>query len=301
MPHSTRIRYLLETLLVTLAYRITGAFSMPTASELGGKLLEKIGPYLRRTGIARNNIKQAMPELNDNQIEQIIKGMWNNLGRTLAEFPHIGKLDADTFNQLVEFDGFEHIVAANSLNKGCIYFTGHLANWEIAAKAFALHGYPFTVVIREANNPGLVKIIKKLRASYQAGSISKSQSGARQLIHALKNRERIGIFVDQKFNNGIKTQFFGREAMTAPSVASLALKYRYPVIPVRVIRQDKTKFKVSVYPPLQLTKSGNNNEDILDATNQINLILEGWIRDHPEQWFWIHNRWINSTEKKQAR
>jgi len=293
---STRIRYILETLLVTLAYRIAGALSIARASALGGKLLEKIGPHLRRTDIARNNIIKAMPELNNNQIDEIIKGMWNNLGRTLAEFPHMGKLDADTFTQLVEFNGLEHIVSANSLNKGCIYFTGHLANWEIAAKAFSLHGYPFTVVIREANNVGLVKIIKKLRASYQAGSIAKSQSGARQLVLALKNRERIGIFIDQKFNNGIKAQFFGRDAMTAPSVASLALKYGYPVIPVRVIRQDNVKFKVLVYPPLELSRSGNNNQDILDTMNKINLILEGWIREHPEQWFWIHNRWINSAD-----
>jgi len=295
---STRLRYWLETLLVTLSYRLSALFSMATASAIGGFIAEKIGPCLRRTSIARKNIKMAMPEMDDNQIDRIIKGMWNNIGRTLAEFPHIGKLDARSFDQIVEFEGLEHVVSANRLNTGNIFFTGHLANWEIAAKAFALKGYPFTVVIKQANNPGLVKIIRKLRANYCAGSIAKGQSGARQLLKSLKNRERIGIFVDQKMNNGIKASFFGLEAMTAPAVASLALKYEYPVLPVRIVRLDNLKYRVSVFPPLLLQRSDDNNKDLLAAMNNINWILESWIREYPAQWFWIHNRWPDHVMKR---
>jgi len=288
---TTRIRYCFETILVTLAYQFSCILPMTTASRAGAIVGKTIGPYLRRTEIARKNIRMAMPEMSDNQIEQVIKGMWNNLGRTLLEFPHIGKLDTSGFRDIVEFEGLEHVLSADSEGKGCIYFTGHLANWEIAAKAFAVNGYPLTVVIREANNPGIVRIIKKLRENYQAGSISKGQSGARQMVNALKAGERIGIFVDQKMNNGIKTRFFGHDAMSASAIASLALKYDYPVIPVRVIRKNNSKFKVCVLPPVQLVRSGDNNRDIPEYMNKINLILEGWIREYPDQWYWIHNRW----------
>jgi KDO2-lipid IV(A) lauroyltransferase len=287
----TRMRYHAEAMAVTLCYGLLRLLSIQTASAVGGFVARSIGPHLRRTHTARRNIKRTMPVLPEHATDKLIKNMWDNIGRTLAEFPHIGGLDAGDFANLVSFEGREYVEAASHCQRGSIYFTGHLANWEMAAKAFKMSGHPLSVVVRRGNNPGLEKIVQDLREGYRANLIPKGQSGARQMIQSLKNGERVGIFVDQKMNDGIKTSFFGLPAMTAPAIARLALKYNYPVFPTRTVRVDGPKHKVIVYPPISITRTGNTEQDVLNIMNNINLILEEWIREYPEQWFWIHNRW----------
>ena len=291
-----KIRYYIEAASVRMVYCLFRMLSVYTASELGGYLARTIGPYLHRSKIARSNIKKAMPELGNDEIDRIIKGMWDNLGRTLAEFPHMDGLDPETFDKLVVFEGLENIVDACRFKRGSIYFTGHLANWEMTAKSFTVNGHPLTVVVRRGNNPGLEKIVQELRTGYQLNTIPKGQSGARQMLRALKNGKCVGIFIDQKMNDGIKTRFFGLDAMTAPAIARLALKYDYPVLPTRTVRLDGPRHKVTIFPPIRVSRTGDMDKDVVDVMNNINLIMEGWIREHPEQWFWIHNRWHESNE-----
>ena len=136
------------------------------------------------------------------------------------------------------------------------------------------------------------KIVQTFRSNYQTHTIPKGQSGARNILKILKNNQRIGMFVDQKMNDGLKTTFFGMEAMSAPAIAKLALKYKYPILPLRTVRLKNIKHKITVCPPIKIIETGNKEKDILNIMNSINLIMEGWIREHPEQWLWIHNRWI---------
>ena len=101
----------------------------------------------------------------------------------------------------------------------------------------------------------------------------------------------MAMLVDQKMNDGISVPFLGREAMTAPALAELALKKNCPIVPARVERLKGAHFRVTFYPPLEKPNSGDRKTDILSIMTEVNLILGAWITEQPEQWLWIHNRW----------
>ncbi|MGK0296800.1 MAG: KDO2-lipid IV(A) lauroyltransferase [Gammaproteobacteria bacterium] len=286
-----KLRYGIETLLVKSLYILFQLLPIALASSLGGYFAEKIGPGLNRSDVARNNLRRAMPKLDDNHVEKIVSEMWNNIGRTFAEFPHIARMNSENIKSIATLEGSENIVEAASIEKGSIYFTGHLANWEIGPRSFSDLGYPVSIVYRKGNNPGLSNIIRRLRSNYLVSSIPKGQSGSREIIRLLKQGKRIGMLVDQKMNDGIRSSFFGIEAMTAPAIARLALKYKYPILPVRVIRIANCKFKVLVSPPLKINNTGDVEKDVQTIIDEINNIVECWIREYPGQWIWLHNRW----------
>ena len=87
-----KIRYFIEWVLVSSALWYLNRLDFRKASDTGGKFFRRLGPYLKRSGIARNNLRRAMPELDDQQVEKIIGDMWENLGRVFAEFPHVGRM-----------------------------------------------------------------------------------------------------------------------------------------------------------------------------------------------------------------
>ncbi len=232
-----------------------------------------------------------MPELDMHQTNTIIKGMWNNIGRTFAEYPYIARMDNKQVQEVAVLEGIEHIKNASLSGKGSLFFTAHLANWEYTVKLTSSYGYPMHIVYRHSNNPGLHRLIHSLRGNYLAGSIPKGKQGSRQMLQTLKRGERVGMLMDQKMNNGIGVKFFGIDTMTAPGIARLALKYDYPILPVRAIRVDGIRHKVIVYPPIPIPDSGDIHKDIDVIMGQINAMIEGWIREYPAQWFWLHNRW----------
>jgi Kdo2-lipid IVA lauroyltransferase/acyltransferase len=288
---TTRLRYGTETLLVKTLYLLLRAMPVDMASYIGGFFARTLGRLSMRSDVARRNLQRAMPELSQQEIENTVTEMWDNLGRTFAEFPHIASLDYEQIKLFATLEGEENIFNADANRNGNIYFTGHLANWELGPRLFFDLGFPVSIVYRKGNNPGLGRVIQRLRSSYLVNAIPKGQSGSREIIRRLKAKERIGILVDQKMNDGIKSSFFGLEAMTAPAIARLALKYHCPVLPVRVIRLDGCNFRVNVYPALDIKRSGDNEKDVDALIHQINTIVEEWIREYPGQWIWLHNRW----------
>ncbi len=107
----------------------------------------------------------------------------------------------------------------------------------------------------------------------------------------MKEGKTLGILVDQKMNDGISVPFMGREAMTAPALAELALRYDCPVVPAHVVRLSGATFEVFVEEPLVVKKTGNRHLDVAALMEQVNQTMETWVREHPEQWLWVHNRW----------
>ena len=104
------------------------------------------------------------------------------------------------------------------------------------------------------------------------------------------------MLIDQKMNDGIAVPFLGHMAMTNPTLGRLAVKYRVPVVPVRVIREKGAHFTVIAEPPLFQKGSGLTSEQLTTAANDV---LETWIRDKPSQWFWVHRRWTQKTTPKE--
>jgi KDO2-lipid IV(A) lauroyltransferase len=270
-----------------------GAFALlplDWASALGGAMGRRIGPLLGVSKHAHRNIKRALPGLSESQIADVISRMWDNLGRVAAEYPHLRNIRVFEPGGRVETRGFEHIDRAVAAGRGMIIFSGHIANWEIAMLAAVQYGLSVAQIYRAANNPMVDRMITRLRGD--AGElIPKGAVAARRAIATLSRGAHLTMLADQKMNDGIPVPFFGRPAMTAPALAALALRFDCDVLPARVERLDGAHFRLTVFPVLPLPRTGDSHADAAALMAQVNAILETWIRDRPEQWFWVHQRW----------
>ncbi len=282
-----RIRYFLEYLLVKLWLYLIKCGELKFVSDIASKFFQLVGMRLKATRTARRNLKMIFPELADNKIEQIVLDVWENFGRMAAETSRLVKLPQEEFNQFIDIKGLQNI---NKLKgKKALFFTAHLANWEILGKVLAPHGIKFHAIYRAANNELVDKLVNDIRHSIDVELIPKGKGGAKKIITALQNNGHVIMLVDQKMNDGIKVPFMGQDAMTAPAIASLALKYDCPIIPIQIIRKDIYNFEVIIHPELE--KKEANVEVVM---TQINEQIGTWVRAHPEQWFWLHRRWIRS-------
>lgn len=287
-----KTKHLLEAFAVKLLYVFFKIMPIETASSIGGFVGRNLGRFVKVNKVARRNIKNAFPDFTDKQVESTIVQMWDNLGRVAGEFPHMTGYKGDDFAKIVQVEGAEYIKAAGDSDKTTIFIAGHFANWEIVPKAIFETGCPsINLVYRKSNNPYVDKLILDVRNNYQAGCMPKGSVGARMLIKAIKKGQHIGMLVDQKQNDGIAVPFFGRDAMTAPAIATLALKYDCQLIPICVKRTAGAKFKVTASKPFKFDNTGDEKADVKTAMIKVNSILEDWVKQEPSQWFWVHNRW----------
>lgn len=287
-----RIRYAFETIAVYAVYGFFWALPLDAASACGSFILRCLGPHLRLTQVARRNLQQAFPEKSQKEIETIITGMWDNLGRVAAEYPHLSKIWKN-----VELVGAEHLISVRDSGRPAIFFGGHLANWEINAQAAKKNGLNIHLVYRKPNNPWVDGLLRHARNAGAAGHIRKGAQGARDILAVIRDNGAVGILVDQRLNEGMAIPFFGRDAMTPTVVAPFALKYACPLYPSRVERVSGTYFRVTIYPPLLIQNTGHRENDERRILTEINALLESWVRERPEQWLWIHRRWPEGSRK----
>jgi Kdo2-lipid IVA lauroyltransferase/acyltransferase len=267
-----------------------GLLPLDWASAIGGWLGRCIGPHLGISKRARLNLNHALPGLSDPEAERIIAGMWDNLGRVVAEYPHLRKIRVFQPGGRVETHGFEHVFRAVVSGRRMIIFSGHIANWEIAMLAAVQYGISVAQIYRAANNPLVDRMITRFRG--RGGElIPKGTVAARRAIAALRRGAHLTMLADQKMNDGIPVPFFGRPAMTAPALAALALRFDCDVLPARVERLAGARFRLTIFPPLPLPRSGDHHADVAALMTRVNQLLEEWVRDRPEQWFWLHRRW----------
>jgi KDO2-lipid IV(A) lauroyltransferase len=267
-----------------------GLLPLDWASAIGGALARTIGPRLGISKRARLNIRRALPELADHEIAKTIAQMWDNLGRVAAEYPHLRQIRVFEPGGRVETHGFEHMDRAVAAGRRMIIFSGHIANWEIGMLAAVQYGVEVAQIYRAANNPLIDRMITRFR-SIGGELIPKGTVAARRAIAVLRRGAHVTMLADQKMNDGIPVPFFGRPAMTASALAALALRFDCDVLPARVERLGGARFRLTVFPPLPLPSSGDHHADVATLMTRVNQTLEGWIRDRPQEWFWVHRRW----------
>jgi KDO2-lipid IV(A) lauroyltransferase len=267
------------------------ALPIDAASALGGWLARTIGPRLGITKRARTNLERAMPELSAAERARVLAKMWDNLGRVIAEYPHIGRIQCFVPGTRLEVTGTEHVDAARARGKPIIFISGHYGNWEAPGIAASQYGLPMALIYRAPNNPIVAALMERLRADFSGDIIPKGAAGARKLIQALKAKATIGMLIDQKMNDGIAVPFFGRDAWTASGVVELAIRYDCTLLMARAIRLGGAHFRLAVSPAIEIAETGDRHADVRTTLIRINQELERWIRDDPGQWFWLHKRW----------
>ena len=258
-----------------------------TASNVGAVLGGLAGLLMkRRNHIGMINLKIAFPQKTEAERRAILKQMWRHWGRFYAEMPHAN----DLFKEAT-FIGLDHLKEAVRAGKGGFVCSAHLGNWELAVSQPLFEDFYLNPVYRRANNPWLDKLMFQRRTGVL---IPKGVTGARKIIEVLHQNGFVVMLCDQKLREGIPVPFFGREAMTAPAIAVLALKFQVPIIMARSIRQPDGHFTMEISPPLPMPENRESDEAVQQIMTQINQTLESWIRENPEQWLWIHRRFHKS-------
>ena len=283
-----------EALAVRAAMRLMRVLGPAASSDFCGAVARGIGPLLPVSRVAHANLRAAMPELDAAARRRVVRGVWDNLGRTMGELAHIADLRETASGPGWELVGQETLDWLVAKGGPAILFSGHIGNWEMLPVAAAGGGVLFSSFYRPAENKQIDAMLLDLRRKAMRGEIqmfAKGSAGARQSLAHLARGGRLGMLMDQKMNDGIEARFFGRPAMTAPALAVLALRLRCPVIPGFVERIGPARFRVTCERPLALPDTGDRTADIANLTQMVNDTLERRIRAKPESWLWLHRRW----------
>lgn len=291
-----------ESLIIKALVGLFSILPIAMASKLCGTIAGRIGPFLsvsRKVGEA--NLRLAMPDLSVPEQKKIIKQVWINLGQTAAELANLRSMKEirkESNQPGYILQGWEENVAPYLIaGKPAIFFTGHLANWEIMPIVADSYGMDFGFMYRAASNPIADNILKKMRRAAYASEVKmfpKGASGGKAAYAHLSRGGVLGLLVDQKLDTGLPVPFFGKTAMTMDALASFSLKFSCPVFPIHARRLGPARLEIICDKQLSLPQTGDKQEDILSLTKQMNETLECWIKQAPGDWLWLHKRWPKS-------
>lgn len=272
----------LEWLPLPLAWRVSTAI---------GRLLHNVTPRWRN--VAHRNLALAMPELDSTAREEIVRGVYANLGRVLLSIARMPRLNSSNIREWIEYEGFEHYERALERGRGVLFLTAHLGNWELSAVAHALLSEPMHVMVRPLDNPLLDRLMDKYRTLCGNHTIRKRDS-ARRVLRALSENQAVGVLADQNVagEDALFVDFFKVQASASGGVAKLAMRSEAAVIPGFALWKPKQrKHVLRFFPPIDMARSADPEADVMTNTQRCQKAIEEVIRQFPDQWLWIHRRW----------
>tara|TARA_B100000586_G_scaffold243660_1_gene198197 strand:- start:978 stop:1853 length:876 start_codon:yes stop_codon:yes gene_type:complete len=287
------IKYFFEFTIIISLFCIFKIIGLRNASNLGSVLGKLLGPFFRSKNLIKKNIKIGLGDIDKNQEKKIINGMWSNIGRTFAEYVFLKdfKFNKTDFSN-IKIIGSEYLNEIKKSNKSVIFYSAHLANFELMAMEIEKSGIKTAAIYRPLNNIFLNPLMEYLRMKYICpNQIPKGRAGMREIINKINNNYSIALMVDQRVGEGPRINFFNQPAQTTTIPAQLALKYGCKLVPIYLKRMDGASFEMTVHQPYEISKTGDDDQDTKNITLKINQIIEKMIVENPEQWLWSHNRW----------
>ena len=291
IPIIMQVMYLAEYALFVSGMGLFRALGLRRASDFGGWLARNLGPRIPVTRRAIRNLKAAIPQMSDDERKACVVDMWDNLGRTFAEYAHLDKFSAAGPDARIEVMGFENAESAIARGKGGLFVSGHCGNWELMPRCIRDLGLKGTLVYRPPNNPYVDEWIAKQRRIGLPTLAAKGGDGARAIVRTLKDGAFLAMLVDQKMNNGISVPFFGRPAMTPNGAPNLSLRHGSAIVPAWCVRLPHQRFRVTVYPEIAQPHTGDKAKDEYELALRLNQFLEERIKENPMNWLWLHSRW----------
>ncbi len=277
--------------------RATRHFDAVKTGDVFAKITRTIGPWWPEHRVAHANLVAAFPEKSPEEIDAILTGVWDNLGRIGAEFAHLDHIwkydDATPDTNTIEFGPGtqERFAELKNDGKGALIFASHLGNWELPALAAATHGLDSAVLFRRPNIAAADRAIQELRSVNMGEMIATTHDAPIKLAAALQRGLHIGMLVDQHFGRGVDVMFFGRRVKANPLLARLVRRIDCPVHGVRVVRLPNRRFRVDLTERIEPARDESGEVDIQGTMQRVTSVIEGWVREHPEQWLWLHRRW----------
>jgi len=286
------IKYFLEFIIIIFFFILFKVIGIKLSSNLSCKIFIFLGPLIRSSKKISENLKIVFPEISNSEKNSIIKNMWCNYGRTLAEYMHLNFLYKNKNNNII-LKNIEKFEELKSLNKPILFFSGHFANFELLAMYIVKNGFELSALYRPLNNFFLNPLMEYLRKKHickdqiPKSIPGKGKHGTRELINRIKQKKNIALMIDQKVNEGVKIKLFNRDAHTINIPAQLALKHGYILQPISIKRTGDINFEITVEDHIKIL----NDDDEKTITQRLNKKLEQMILNNPNQWIWTHKRW----------
>jgi KDO2-lipid IV(A) lauroyltransferase len=288
------MRQRLEFFLVFVLIRGLGVLPRRWARAAGaglGALAFLFTGRLRRTG--ERNLEIAYPESTAAWRKGIVRQLYRNLGLHLAEFCRMSRYTPERTREFIRYAGLEHYLAARDRGRGVLVITGHLGLWELSSFYHSLMGYPMSMVIRRLDNPLVDRLVNSIRCLH-GNTVLHKDDFARGLLGAMRRGDTVGILMDTNMTppQGVFVDFFGTPACTASGLARVAMRTDAAILPGFLTwREEEQKYVLEFGEPIDLVRTGDDEQDIVTNTQICTNAIEAWVRRFPEQWLWVHRRW----------
>ena len=296
------ISHPLESFFSHLFYVIFKCLPVEVASWLGGKIGVLIGKTQRKYNrLIDENLKLAFPRKSHAEKEKIKHDVWEMMGRYTSEPAHFPTI----LKNYKKYLTFENDKILDSLkNKPYVAFISHSGTMGLIAIPFALHKAPCSILYKYPSNNLTNNLVTK---SFGNGIgklkfVPNTANGTRDAMKILMSGSAMLAVPDQKFRTGIPTKFFGHDVKSPVGVAKLASHFNCPILPIQIVREKGVHHKIIFHKTFMPFKSKNKEADAIKTTQKINDIIEGWIKENPSQWFWVHDRWnIKKTLNEKSK
>jgi KDO2-lipid IV(A) lauroyltransferase len=279
------------TMLLAVSHRCDRVW----ISNIGGAIMRTIGPWLPEHRTGRSNLRAAFPDMTDAEIETILRGVWENLGRVGAEIAHLDHIcSGDRYKRtFIDYgpDNIERFLRVKDDGKPAVIFAAHLANWELPAVIAASDGLDTVVLYRRPNLGAIADAVIALRRGFMGDLVPSSMGAPVTLARALEQGRHVAMLVDQHYGRGVEVTFFGRKCLANPLIAMLAREIECPIHGTRVIRLPGNRFAGEISPEVPPVRDAEGRIDVALTMQAITSVVESWVREHPEQWLWLHRRW----------
>ena len=284
-----KIKYLIEFIIIIFLFLIVKLFGLKISQSIFGFIFKNIGPLFRSKKISHYNLSLALPNLDKSKRNQIINNMWANYGKIFSEYMFINQFRQNfEFSKRIIIENKEELEKIKSQKKPVIFISGHFNNFELMAMHLEKSNIDLAAVYRPLNNKFLNPIMERIRKRYICKKqIKKGISGTKELLKEFKKGTSIALMIDQRVSEGIKSNFFGKEALTTTIPAQFVKKFGAAVVPIYIERLIDNTFKLKIHKSIEFS----NDETVNDITKRLNNILEKMIMTNPDQWIWTHNRW----------
>jgi len=278
---------------ITLLFRFTGLIPRSWAVKIGdfvGAGLYAVSRKHRQ--IAIENLTRVFgSSKNKHEIETLCRDVFKNLSQIVFEMGWSLWMREKDYRKYFSIEGMDNAIKAQKQNKGVLLLTAHMGNWELAPCVSSLFGHDISIIYRPLDFLPLDRFFVHFRSRFGAKMIPK-EGAMRSVLRSLKQGAAVVVLMDQNVDwyEGVFVDFFKEPAATNKGLALLALKTEAPVIPYFLVREG-SGFKVVIGDEVPIIKTGDKTKDIEVNTQQYNRIIESFIIQYPEQWFWVHQRW----------
>lgn len=263
-----------------------------TASKIGRHLGKFFwfGVPKRRKQLAVQNILRADITEDSQEAHRIAKESAVRFGPLAVSMCRFPLLNKDNIRDIVTIKGAEKLDRLKAEGKGCILAATHCGNWEIEGAALALYGYPMLSVAMQQKNREFDRFLTEYRS--MPGQTVEYKTGVRDMLRRIKQGYFVGLLCDQDpGETGIGVPFFGQMTLTPTGPAHFSLLCKLPVMTALIHETKPGRYEIIIGDPIEPDEGLNKKEAIRNVTYKINQRLENWIRQYPEEWLWLHNRW----------